>query len=163
MGIEKVEILIEGGKATAAPPLGPALGPMGVNIGQVVADVNNKTGDFQGMKVPVTVSVNTDTKKYTIKVGTPPSSELLKREANLKKGAKNNQTEKVADVSLETVAKIARMKKDSLLGKDAMMRTKEILGSCNSMGITIDGKSPRQVTKEIKDGQHKERILAEDK
>ncbi|MFW6013597.1 MAG: 50S ribosomal protein L11 [Nanoarchaeota archaeon] len=162
MGIEKVEILIEGGKATAAPPLGPALGPMGVNIGQVVADVNKKTGDFQGMKVPVTVSVNTDTKEYSIKVGTPPTSELLKREAGLKKGAKNNQTEKVADLNIETIAKIARMKKDSLLGKDAMKRTTEILGACNSMGITIDGKSPKQLTKEIKEGQHKDRILSED-
>lgn len=162
MGIEKVEVLIEGGKATAAPPLGPALGPMGVNIGQVVADINNKTADFEGMKVPVVVNVNTDTKEYTIKVGTPPTTELLKREANIKKGAQNNLTEKVADLSLETITKIARMKKDSLLGTDPMKRTTEILGSCNSMGVLVDGKKPKQLTKEIQEGQHKDRIMGEE-
>ena len=163
MGIEKVDVLIEGGKATAAPPLGPALGPMGVNIGQVVADINKKTDDFQGMKVPVVVSINTDTKAYTIKVGTPPASELVKKEAGIKKGAKNNQTEKVADLSIESIAKIARMKKDSLLGKDPMKRAKEILGVCRSMGITIEGKTPAEVTKEIGNGEYKDRILAQEK
>ena len=73
MATEKVEVLIEGGKATAAPPLGPALGPMGVNIGEVVAQINTKTQDFKGMQVPVTVAINTDSKEFTISVGTPPT------------------------------------------------------------------------------------------
>ncbi|MFP4403532.1 MAG: 50S ribosomal protein L11, partial [Candidatus Woesearchaeota archaeon] len=86
---ETVEILIEGGKATAAPPLGPALGPMGVNIGQVVADINNKTGDFKGMKVPVKVIIDKDTKEYKIKIGTPPATQLIKKEAGIQKGSKS--------------------------------------------------------------------------
>lgn len=160
MAIEKVDILIEGGKATAAPPLGPALGPMGVNIGQVVTDINKKTDDFKGMKVPVIVSVNTDTKEYWIKVGTPPASELLKKEAGIKKGATNSQTETVADVSLDQIAKVARMKGDSLLGVDLVQKTKEILGTCNSMGIKIDGKSPKEITKQIQKGEYKDQIMA---
>ncbi|MGM5482634.1 MAG: 50S ribosomal protein L11 [Nanobdellota archaeon] len=160
MAIEKVDILIEGGKATAAPPLGPALGPMGVNIGQVVADINKKTDDFKGMKVPVIVSVNTDTKEYWIKVGTPPASELIKREAGIKKGATNCKSETVADISIETAAKIARMKGDSLLGVDLVQKTKEILGACNSMGVKIEGKYPSEVIKAINNGEYKDQIMA---
>ena len=64
MAKETIETLIEGGKASAAPPLGPALGPLKVNIGQVVADINKKTADFKGMKVPVKVIVDTKTKEF---------------------------------------------------------------------------------------------------
>ena len=71
MAKETIEVLIEGGKATAAPPLGPALGPMGVNIGQVVSDINSKTQSFKGMQVPVKVIIDTDTKGYKISIGTP--------------------------------------------------------------------------------------------
>ena len=83
MAKQTVDVLIEGGKATAAPPLGPALGPTGVNIGQVVADINKKTADFKGMKVPVTVIVDTEDKSFDLEIGTPPVSELIKKEINL--------------------------------------------------------------------------------
>ena len=71
---EKVEALVDGGKASAAPPLGPALGPMGVNIGQVIAEINKKTDAFKGMKVPVTVLIDKETKEFSIEIGTPPTS-----------------------------------------------------------------------------------------
>jgi len=74
MGKKTVEALIEGGKTTAAPPLGPALGPLGVNIGQIIADINKKTAGFKGMQVPVKIVVDEDTKEYKISVGTPPCS-----------------------------------------------------------------------------------------
>ena len=86
MATQSVDALVEGGKASAAPPLGPALGPLGVNIGQVVAEINKKTASFQGMQVPVKVNVDTDTKEFNITVGTPPASALIKKEANLKSG-----------------------------------------------------------------------------
>ena len=75
---EKVEALVEGGKASAGPPLGPALGPMGVNIGEVINQINEKTKDFKGMKVPVIVII--DGKNFKIKVGTPPISAMIKKE-----------------------------------------------------------------------------------
>ena len=82
---QTVDALVEGGKASAAPPLGPALGPLGVNIGQVVAEINKKTADFKGMQVPVKVIIDTDTKEFEIKIGTPPAAELIKQEAGIKK------------------------------------------------------------------------------
>jgi large subunit ribosomal protein L11 len=77
MAEQTVESLVEGGKATAAPPLGPALGPLGVNIGQVVAEINKKTESFKGMQVPVKVIVDSETKDFKVTVGTPPASALI--------------------------------------------------------------------------------------
>jgi len=95
MAKESVDILIEGGKASAAPPLGPALGPLGVNIGQVVADINKKTQDFKGMQVPVKVTVDTETKSYEISIGTPPASSLIKKEAGIQKGSGHPKSENI--------------------------------------------------------------------
>lgn len=153
MGKESVDVLIEGGKATAAPPLGPALGPLGVNIGQVVADINKKTESFKGMQVPVKVTVDSDTKEYDISIGTPPASALIKKEAGVQKGAGNPKTEKVADLSIVQLNKIATMKEDNLLGKDLKQRVKEIAGTCQSMGIMIEGLSAADAIKEINAGK----------
>jgi large subunit ribosomal protein L11 len=157
MAKESVEVLIVGGKATAAPPLGPALGPLKVNIGQVVADINTKTKDFAGMQVPVTVIVDTESKEYTIKVGTPPASALIKQELGIKKAAGNPLTDLVGDLSIEQIIKISRMKEDTLYGKNTKLRVKEIAGTCQSMGVTIDGKKVpvflADVDKGVYDGQ----------
>ncbi len=153
MAKETVDVLIEGGKATAAPPLGPALGPLKVNIGQVVAEINKKTADFKGMQVPVTVTVDTDTKDFTITVGTPPASQLIKKEAGVKKGAGNPLTEKVADLTIEQVIKISNMKSDALLGKDVKQRCKEIMGTCQSMGVTVEGLFALDAIKALNEGK----------
>ncbi len=158
MAKETVDALVEGGKASAAPPLGPALGPLGVNIGQVVAEINKKTADFKGMKVPVKVIVDTDSKEYDITVGTPPASALIKKEANIQKGASNPRTEKVADLKIEQIIKISNMKKDSLLGKDNVSRVKEIIGTCQAMGVMVEGKAAHDTIDDINKGQFKEKI-----
>ncbi|MCF7862115.1 50S ribosomal protein L11 [Candidatus Woesearchaeota archaeon] len=154
MAKQSIEVLIEGGKATAAPPLGPALGPLGVNIGQVVTDINKKTGDFKGMQVPVTVNVDSDTKEYTISIGTPPASSLIKKEAEIKKGASNSLTDKVADLKIQQIMKIANMKQDSLLGKTSKDKVKEIIGTCQSMGVMIEGKAAPETLKDIDEGKY---------
>lgn len=158
MATQAVDVLIEGGKASAAPPLGPALGPMGVNIGQVVADINKKTADFKGMQVPVKVEIDTDTKAYTISIGTPPASALIKQEAGIKKGSGNPQEERVADLKIEQIIKIANMKADSLLGKDNFGRVKEIIGTCDSMGVMVEGMPARKAIEAINNGEFKNRI-----
>lgn len=158
MAKEKVDVLIEGGKATAAPPLGPALGPLGVNIGQVVADINKKTDSFKGMQVPVKVIVDTDTKSYDIEIGTPPASALLKKEARIEKGSGNPKADKVADVKIEQVIKVAKMKESNLLGKDNFSRVKEIIGTCNSMGILVEGKPAVETIADINNGAFKDKI-----
>ena len=116
MATQSIETLVNGGKATAAPPLGPALGPLGVNIGQVVAKINEKTKAFQGMQVPVKVLVDTDTKEFNIEVGTPPASALIKKEANIEKGSGKPHIDKVADVLIEQIIKVSKMKEDNLTG-----------------------------------------------
>ena len=158
MAKEKVEALVEGGKATAGPPLGPALGPMGVNIGQVIAEINKKTADFKGMKVPVTVTIDTETKAFEISIGTPPASALIKKEADVKKGASNPLTDKVADLKIEQIIKIAYMKQDSLLGKDNFSRVKEIIGTCQSMGIMVEGMPAHDAIEKVNAGEWKAKI-----
>src|SRR3989338_7325041 len=124
MAKQVVETMVEGGKATAAPPLGPALGPTGLNIGQVVMEINKKTADLRGMQVPVKVIVDTETKTFTIEIGTPPASALIKKEAG------NPLTDKVADLKIEQIIKIAKTKQDSLLGATMKAKVREIVGTC---------------------------------
>jgi large subunit ribosomal protein L11 len=161
MASQTVESLVAGGKATAAPPLGPALGPLGVNIGQVVADINKKTSAFQGMQVPVKVIVDMDTKTFEIEIGTPPASALILKEAGIEKGSGNPKTDKVADVLIEQIIKVAKMKESNLLGNDLKAKVKEIIGTCNSMGILVEGKSPVEAIKEVNDGKFDEEIKLE--
>ncbi len=160
MAKETIDVLIEGGKATAAPPLGPALGPLGVNIGQVVSEINKKTADFKGMKVPVKVIVDKDTKEFDIKVGTPPAAQLIIKEAGIQKGSSNPSTDFVADLKIEQIIKIAKMKSDSLLGKDMVQKAKEIIGTCDSMGIMVEGKKAREIINEINNGKYVDKILS---
>ena len=150
---ERVKALIEGGKATAAPPLGPALGPLGINIGQVIAKINEKTKSFAGMQVPIEVIVDSSTKQFEVEVGTPPTSALIKKEAGVEKGAGNPLTDKIADILIEQVIKIAKMKEDDLLGKDLKAQIKEVIGTCNSMGILVEGVSGREAIALVNEGK----------
>lgn len=149
---EKLEVLVDGGKATPGPPLGPALGPMGVNVIQVVNAINEKTKAFMGMKVPVTLIVDSKTKEFDIKVGTPPTSALILKEIKVEKGSGSPKATKVGNLTVEQVQKIADMKKDSILAKDKKTMFKEVVGTCVSMGVTVDGKDPKQIIKEIEQG-----------
>ena len=158
MAEQTIEQLVEGGKATAAPPLGPALGPLGVNIGEVVAEINKKTVEFKGMQVPVKVIVDVDTKKFKIEVGTPPASALIKKEAHIEKGSGNPLADKIADLKIEQVIKISKMKEDALLGKDNFARAKEICGTCNSMGVMVEGKQASETIEDINKGKFKDEI-----
>ena len=161
MAKQSVEVLIEGGKATAAPPLGPALGPLGVNIGQVVQEINKKTASFKGMQVPVKVTVESTTRAFEITIGTPPASALIKKEAEVKKGASNPLTDKVADLRIEQIIKIAKMKEDALLGKDLKSMVKEIVGTCRSMGILVGGKSGADAIADVENGRYDKEIAEE--
>ncbi len=158
MAKQTVETLVNGGKASAAPPLGPALGPLGVNIGQVVAKINEKTASFAGMQVPVKVIVDDQTKEFDVTVGTPPASALIKKEAGIEKGSGNPRAEKVADIKIEQIIKIAQMKQDDLLGKDMVAKCKEIIGTCNSMGVLVEGKAARDTITAINGGEFVDKI-----
>jgi large subunit ribosomal protein L11 len=161
MAKKTIEASVEAGKATAGPPLGPALGPIGVNIGQVISEINKKTAEFKGMQVPVKVIVDEDTKEFNIKVGTPPTSSLIKKETRIEKGSKNPKEEKVADVLIEQIIKIAKMKEDSLLGKSLKEKVKEIIGTCNSMGVLVEGVPAVEAIKLVNQGKFDKEIKEE--
>ena len=147
-----IEALVEGGKASAGPPIGPALGPLGMNIMKVVNAINDKTGAFKGMKVPVKINIDTNTKDFTISIGTPPTSSLIKSELGIEKGPQKTGEEIGGDLTFDQLLKVAKMKEDSLLGKDVKNRVKEILGTCVSMGVLCEGKTARDVTADIDKG-----------
>ncbi len=150
---KQVEALLSGGEATAGPPLGPALGPLGVNVLQIVNRINELTKAYAGMKVPVRVIVDIETKDFEVEIGTPTTPALIVKELGIEKGSGNPKTEKAGNLTLEQVAKIATMK---LPGSYALSKTtaaKEVLGSCVSMGITVDGRDPREIQKEISEGK----------
>ena len=161
MAKDQIEVLVEGGKATAAPPLGPALGPMGVNIGQVVMEINKKTGSFAGMQVPVKVIIDKETKTFEITVGTPPASGLIKKELSLEKASGKPKHEMVADILIEQVIKVAKMKETNTLGKGLKEKVKEIVGTCQSMGILVEGKPAQETLRDIEAGKFDEEIRTE--
>ena len=154
----RVKVLVEGGKASAGPPLGPALGPLGINVGQVVAKINEATGSFSGVKVPVSVIVNKKTKQFRVEVGTPPTAALIKKELGVESGAKTPGTEVVGNLSLAQIVKIAKLKSAGSLAKNTSAGVKETLGTCVSLGVTVDGKDAREVQKEIEKGEHAEEL-----
>ncbi len=160
MAKQTIESLIEGGKATAAPPLGPALGPLGVNIGQVISAINQKTESFKGMQVPIKVTVDSETKQFEISVGTPPASALILKEAGIEKGSGNPLSDKVADILIEQIIKISKMKEDDLLGKDLKNKMKEVCGTCQSMGVLVEGKPANQTIADINAGKYDAKIKA---
>ena len=160
MAKETVEVLLEGGTATPGPPLGPAIGPFGVNMMQVVEEINKKSADFAGMKVPVIITIDSSTKEFEIEIGTPPTTALIMDELKIEKGAHEPSAEVAADLSVEQAFKIARMKFDSLLSNDYKAATKEVMGTCVSMGITVDGKDPRDAQKAVDAGEYDD-ILVE--
>lgn len=146
---QTVDALVDGGKATAGPPLGPALGPLGLNLNQVINAINEKTKDFDGMKVPIKLIVDPETKEFDIKVGTPPVSALVKKELGIEKGAQTPGEEVVGDLTMDMVKKIAHIKMDNMLSYTEEAAVKEVLGTCVSMGVTVEGKSPREMQKEL--------------
>jgi len=149
-----VEALVAGGQATAGPPLGPALGPLGVNVLAIVNKINEVTKNYSGMKVPVKVIVDTETKEFEVTVGTPTTSALIVSELKIEKGSGSPKAQKVGNLSMEQVVRIAEMKQAELLSANLKAAVKEVLGSCVSMGVTVDGKDPKEVQKEIDEGKH---------
>jgi large subunit ribosomal protein L11 len=157
---ETVEALVEGGKASAAPPLGPALGPKGVNIGLVISEINKKTVNFKGMQVPVKVIIDTSTKDFEISIGTPPASELIKKEAGIEKGS-GNPLDHVADLRIEQIIKIAKMKEDALKGATLTQKVKEVIGTCNSMGVKVEELHARDALRQVEAGKFDKEIASE--
>jgi large subunit ribosomal protein L11 len=153
MGEQAISTLVTGGQASAGPPLGPALGPMGVNIMQVISTINEKTKDFEGMKVPVTVLVDPETKKWEIQVGIPSAAALILKEAGIQKGSGTTGTNWVGDIKMDSIVKVAKTKLESSYATSLKSVAKTIVGTCLPLGIKIEGKTPKEITAEINSGK----------
>jgi len=153
----EVKVMVDGGKATAAPPIGPALAPLGINVGQVVQQINEKTKAFAGMKVPVTILVGKD-KSVTLEVGSPPTSALIKHTLNIQKGAKTPKTEVVANMSIEQLKIVIAQVFPKIGAKTNEAAAKEIAGSCQSLGITIDSLPAKAFIKAVNEGTYKSQL-----
>ena len=157
MGDKKsISALVTGGEASAGPPLGPALGPMGVNVLQVVNMINDKTKDFPGMKVPVKVEVDSESKKFTVEVGIPPTAALVSKEAGITKGSGAAGTNFAGNITMASAVKIAKMKIDNSYAKDLKNAVKEVIGSCVSSGVKVEEKPAKEVFSDISAGKYDE-------
>jgi large subunit ribosomal protein L11 len=155
---QTISALVTGGQASAGPPLGPSLGPMGVNIMEVINAINDKTKDFEGMKVPVTVSIDPDTKKWEIEIGIPSAAALILKEAGIQKGSGTSGTDWVGDIEMDSVVKVAQTKIESSYATSIKSVAKSIIGTCVPLGIKIEGKTPKEITAEINDGKWDEKF-----
>ena len=153
-----ISALVTGGQASSGPPLGPALGPMGVNIMEVINAINEKTKDFEGMKVPVTVSVFPDTKKWEIEVGIPSAAGLILKEAGIQKGSGTSGTEWVGEVTMDSVVKVAKTKLEASYATSLKSVAKTIVGTCLPLGVKVEGKTPKEITLEINEGKWDEKF-----
>ncbi len=120
---------------------------------QVIKDINERTKSFDGMKVPVVLLIDPKTKEYTIEVGTPPVSALILKEIGAEKGSGEAGKTMIGSVSMKSLVKIADMKIDSLQGKDVKRRVMEVIGTCVSIGAKVEGKSPKDILREIQEGK----------
>ncbi len=151
---KKFNFIVPGGGATGGPPIGPALGPMGVNIMQIVADINKQTGEYKGTPVPVDVVIDTDTKGFTVKVGMLSTFALLTQAVGVTKGSGTPHSAKVGDLPFAKLVEVAKKKKAGLYAATLKAATREVLGTCHSMGVTIDGKPAKEVQGLIKSGAY---------
>lgn len=134
--IGKIKLEIPAGKANPAPPVGPALGQHGVNIMEFCKAFNNKTKDQEGMIIPVVITVYKD-RSFTFIMKTPPAAILLKKAANIEKGSKEPNREKVGKVTKRKIREIAELKMPDLNAVDIESAMKIIEGTAKNMGLEI--------------------------
>jgi len=157
----QIKLLVEGGDMKPGPALSQKLGPLGVNINQVIQKVNEFTKDFHGLKVPVELEIDAATKEFEVQVFSPPVSELLKKELGIEKGSAIQSKVQVANISIEQIIFIAKNKLPNLLCKDLKSAVKTIIGSCGSLGILIENKFALEIEQEIDQGKYNKEIEQE--
>src|SRR5438046_4401037 len=151
--VEKLEVLVDGGKATPGPPLRPALGPLGVNIVEILKAINEKTKSFEGMKVPVTLLVDPKTKTFSIEVGTPPTSALITKELKIEKGSGDPGKTRVGNLSVPQALRIANMTADATLATTLKARVLAVVGTCVWLGEPLEGKLAKDLSRAMQSGQ----------
>ncbi|MEJ2250963.1 MAG: 50S ribosomal protein L11 [Candidatus Lokiarchaeota archaeon] len=153
-----VKALVTGGSASGGPPIGPAVGPTGINIKDVVDVINEKTSVFKGLSVPVRIECDPETKQFEIFVETPATSSLLLKELGTSQGSPSNMEQKIGDLTIEQIKNVVEAKKDNFLEKTYKAAVKTVLGTALSIGATVEGEDPRVIQKRIDEGEYDDQI-----
>jgi large subunit ribosomal protein L11 len=153
-----VRLLVEGGNMTPGPAIAQKIGPLGINMGKVIQEVNKATEKFKGLKVPVELDINTKTKDFEVKVSSPPVSELIKKELGIEKASGETKKLKAGNLAIEQVIKIAKTKRPEMLAKDLKAAVKTVVGSCISLGVLIENEEAKKVQEQIQSGKYDKEI-----
>jgi len=157
----QIKLLVDGGSMKPGPALSQKLGPLGIPVNNVIQKVNEATKSFSGIQVPVELEVNPSTKEFEIKVFSPPTSGLIKKELGIDKGSGTQNKFKMGNASIEQIISLAKSKSQNLLCKDIKSAVKTIVGTCASLGILVENKSAVDVEREIAEGKYDQEINAE--
>ena len=130
------------------------MGPLGVNILQIVNKINELTKAYAGMKVPIKVLVDVEDKSFEVEIGTPTTSALIVKELGVEKGSGTPKATKVGNLTAEQIVKLAEMKRTDSYAKTTMAAVKEVAGACVSMGVTVDSKEPKEFIKDLDRGMY---------
>lgn len=155
-----IKLLVEGGKMSPGPAIAQQLGPMGINMGKVISDVNEATQEFKGVTLPVHLTVNPETKEVSIKVLSPPTSELIKKELGIERASGARLKQKVGNLAIEQVISVAKAKHDAMLSNDFMASVKSVIGTCQALGVLIENKETKEIMQDINEGKFAEEINA---
>jgi large subunit ribosomal protein L11 len=158
--VEKTfSFIVNGGEATGGPPIGPALGPLGVNIMTIVNKINEETTEYAGIPIPVDVVIDTDSKEFTVKVGMLSTFALITQSLSISKGSQIPNTDFVGDLTYDQVVDIARRKRAGLFASTLKTAVREIVGSCQSMGVTVEGLHGKAVQDQIAAGEFDSKLV----
>jgi len=156
-----IKALVTGGSASGGPPIGPSVGPTGINIKDVVDAVNEKTMIFKGLSVPIRIECNPERKTFEIFIETPSTASLLLKELGAQKGSDSCVEKRIGDLSLDQIKIVVEAKKDNFLDKTYKAAMKSVLGTALSVGATVEGEDPRVIQKRIDNGEYDNQIKEE--
>jgi large subunit ribosomal protein L11 len=155
-----IKLLVDGGEMKPGPTIAQKIGPLGINMGKIIQDINKATSEFKGTKVPVTLDVDPKSKTYKIEVSSPPTSELLKKEIGVESGSGDHKKNKIGNISIETVIKVAKTKHSAMLAKEFKSAVKSVVGSSVSLGILVENKG-KELIADIDEGKYDKEINAQ--
>jgi large subunit ribosomal protein L11 len=156
-----IKLIIEAGDMKPNAAISQKLGPMGINIGKVIAEVNKATLSFKGIKVPVELDVNAKSKEFKVHVSSPPTAELLKKEIGVETASGQAKKTKVGNISIEQIIKIALVKSPSMTAGSLKSAVRSVIGSCVSLGILVENKEAKEAEIEVLQGKYDKEISQE--
>jgi len=154
----EIKLLVEGGAMQPGPALSQKIGPLGMNVGEIIQKINDATKNFKGLKVPVELNIEPSTKQIEIQVFSPPVSELLKKELKVEKGSALQKKQFIGNLSIEQIISVAKTKQNDLLCKDLKAAVKTIIGTCTSLGVLVESQIPSELGPHIAGGKFSKEI-----